>query len=92
MTEEKILTLHPQTGKIGRKISKEKYDMMKQAILAVLHNKKVTHNELFEQLEKQLKGKFIGNIGWYGETLKLDLEARKIIKRTEDKPQKYFLK
>lgn len=91
MIEEKILTLHPQ-GKTGRSISKGKYDLMKEAIFSVLKGKELTHTELFEQLEKQLKGKFAGNIGWYGETLKLDLEARKIIERTSDKPQKYRLK
>jgi hypothetical protein len=91
MAEKKILTLHPQ-GKIGRSISKEKYDMMKKAILSVLKGKELTHTELFAQLEKKLKGKFTGNIGWYGETLKLDLEAREIIERTSDKPQKYRLR
>ena len=38
MTEEKIQTLHPQAGKTGRKISKEKYDMMKQTMLLALKN------------------------------------------------------
>ena len=91
MTEGKIQTLHPQ-GKSGRQIDKEKYDSMKQAILSVLRGNELTHNELFEQLEKHLKGKFSGNISWYAETLKLDLEARKRIERTSDKPQKYRLK
>ena len=54
MTEEKIQTLHPQ-GKSGRSISKEKYELMKQTILAVLNGKKLTHNELFAQLEQRLK-------------------------------------
>ena len=42
-----------------------------------------------EQLNKNLKGKLPGNISWYGETVKLDLEARKIIERTGPKPQTY---
>ena len=88
MAEEKILTKHPQ-GKTGRNISKKSYDTLKNAILAALRKKELTHTELFEQLNQKLEGKFDGNIGWYGETVKLDLEARKIIERTASKPQKY---
>jgi hypothetical protein len=88
MAEEKILTKHPQ-GKSGRNISKESYDMVKTAILGALKKKELTHDELFEQLNKNLKGKFAGNVSWYGETVKLDLEARKIIERTDSRPQKY---
>ena len=88
MAEEKILTKHPQ-GKTGRNISKKSYDTLKAAILTALSKKELTHTELFEQLNKNLKGKFDGNISWYGETVKLDLEARKIIERTASKPQKY---
>lgn len=88
MAEEKILTKHPQ-GKTGRNISKQSYETLKSAILVVLRKKELTHTELFDHLNKNLKGKFDGNISWYGETVKLDLEARKIIQRTDAKPQKY---
>lgn len=88
MAEEKILTKHPQ-GKTGRNISKKSYETLKTAILAALRKKELTHTELFEQLNRNLKGKFDGNISWYGETVKLDLEARKIIERTNSKPQRY---
>ncbi len=88
MAEEKILTKHPQ-GKTGRNISRKSYDTLKTAILGALRKKELTHTELFEQLNKNLKGKFDGNISWYGETVKLDLEARKIIERTVSKPQRY---
>lgn len=88
MAEEKILTKHPQ-GKTGRNISKQSYETLKNAILTALRKKELTHTELFDQLNKNLKGKFDGNISWYGETVKLDLEARKIIQRTDAKPQKY---
>ena len=91
MAEEKILTKHPQ-GKTGRNISKKSYDTLKTAILDALRKKELTHTELFEQLNKNLKGKFDGNISWYGETVKLDLEARKIIERTDSRPQRYRVK
>ncbi|PYI40508.1 MAG: hypothetical protein DMF12_13110 [Verrucomicrobia bacterium] len=91
MPEEKILTKHP-LGKSGRNISKQKYEALKRAILSALKNRDVTHTQLFYHLNKSLKGSFSGNISWYGETVKLDLEARKIIERTSSKPQKYRLK
>jgi hypothetical protein len=91
MAEEKILTKHP-LGKSGKNISKQNYETLKKAILSALRNKELSHTELFNQLNKSLKSKFSGNISWYGETVKLDLEARKIIERTSSKPQQYRLK
>jgi hypothetical protein len=91
IAEEKILTKHP-LGKSGKNISRQKYEAVKQAILSALRDKELTHTELFDQLNKSLKSKFSGNISWYGETVKLDLEARKIIERMSSKPQKYRLK
>ncbi len=90
MTEEKILTRHP-LGKSGRSISRQKYETLKQAIVLALQNRELTHTELFDQLKKSLEGKFPGNVSWYAETVKLDLEARNIIERTASKPQKYRL-
>jgi len=91
MKEEKILTKHP-LGKSGKNIDKQKYETLKKAILSALQKKELTHAELFDRLNKSLKGKFSGNISWYAETVKLDLEARKRIERTSAKPQKYRLK
>lgn len=91
MLEEKILTKHP-LGKSGKNIDRQKYETMKKAIVSGLRNKELTHTELFAQLGKNLRGKFSGNVSWYAETVKLDLEARKIIERIASKPQKYRLK
>ena len=91
MAEAKVLTKHP-LGKSGKNISKQNYGTLKEAILSALRDKELTHTELLDQLNKKLKGKFSGNISWYGETVKLDLEARRIIERTSSKPQKYRLK
>jgi uncharacterized protein (DUF2461 family) len=91
MKEQKILTKHP-LGKSGKNIDKQKYETLKKAILSALGKKELTHTELFDRLNKGLKGKFTGNISWYGETVKLDLEARKTIERTSAKPSKYRLK
>jgi hypothetical protein len=91
MAEGKILTKHP-LGKSGKNIDKHKYETLKKAILSTLRGKELTHTELFDRLNKSLKGKFSGSISWYAETVKLDLEARKIVQRTSSKPQKYRLK
>lgn len=91
MAEEKILTRHP-LGKNGKKISKQTYETLKKAILSALRRKELTHTELLNQVDESLKGKISGNISWYAETVKLDLEARKIIERTSSTPQKYRLK
>ena len=91
IAEEKILTKHP-LGKSGKNISKQNYETLKGAILSALRSKELTHTELLDQVNKSLKNKFSGNISWYAETVKLDLEARKIIERTSSKPQKYRLK
>ena len=91
MTAEKIVTKHP-LGKSGKNIDRKKYETLKRAILSALRKNDLTHTELFSRLNKSLKGRFSGNISWYGETVKLDLEARKMIERTCSKPQKYRLK
>jgi hypothetical protein len=91
MAEEKILTKHP-LGKSGKNISKQKYDTLKGAILTALKTKELNHTQLFNELNNRLRSRFSGNISWYGETVKLDLEARRMIERTPSKPQKYRLK
>ena len=91
MTEEKILTKHPG-GKSGRNINKKNYDLIKKTMLQILADRELTHTEIFYQLNEKLKNNFSGNVNWYGETVKLDLEARKIIERTSSKPQKYRLR
>ena len=91
MAEKTILTKHP-LGKRGRNISRQKYDALKKAILSSLRSKELAHTELFARLHHRLKGRFSGNISWYAETVKLDLEARKVIERTPSKPPKYRLK
>lgn len=91
MTEEKILTEHP-SGKSGKNISQVKYETIKHALMAALQKENLTHTELVNLVYENLKDTFEGNIHWYTETVKLDLEARKVIERTKSKPPKYSLK
>jgi hypothetical protein len=91
MKNEQIQTLHPQIGKTNKRISLEKYLIIKENILFILSIKEPTHTELMEAVYENLKDTFEGGIQWYGETVKLDLEARGMIERTGSKPEKYRL-
>lgn len=92
MKEEKIETLHPERGKKNKSIPITQYKIMKAAILKVLQHSEPTHTELLNKLSENLKNKFHDNISWYAMTVKLDLEARKIIERTRTKPPRYQIK
>lgn len=91
MKEEKIQTLHPVAGKTNKNISLKKYEVIKENILSILRGHESTHTELMEKLYAIVKDSFEGGVQWYGETVKLDLEARKIIERSNTKPEKYRL-
>lgn len=88
MSPKRILTRHPQ-GKNGKSIDREKYDAIRTAILRALGREEVTHSELMRRIAASLEHRFDGNTHWYGETVKLDLEARRVIERTDGKPQRY---
>lgn len=83
-----IHTLHPEK-KQGVNISKEKYEMIREAILCVLEvQKEMPFMKLTRAVEKELKGNFDGSVTWYVTTVKLDLEARGKIKRVPNsRPQ-----
>lgn len=89
--EEKVLTRHPQ-GKQGVNISRAKYAVVRSAVLGCLRGgRELTHPELNRCVIAELDGKFDGSVSWYMECLKLDLEARRVIERTETNPQRYRL-
>jgi hypothetical protein len=85
---DKIRTLHPEK-KQGVNISREKYDVIRKAILCVLEtHKEITFMNLSRAVEREVKGKFEGSVTWYVTTVKLDLEARGEIKRVpHSRPQ-----
>jgi hypothetical protein len=86
--KETIRTLHPEK-KQGVKISKEKYEIIRNAILCVLQTQKeITFMNLSRAVEKEVNGNFEGSVMWYVTTVKLDLEARGQIKRVPNsRPQ-----
>ena len=93
MSEEKFMTSHPEKGKSGVSISKQKYDVMRAAILKALEEEdEPTFHELGDAVGNQLEGNFDGSIGWYYTTVKLDLEARGVIERVKgSRPQRLRL-
>jgi len=91
MKVEYFQTLHLVEGKTNKKISLDKYLFIKDVLLLLLAEMEPTHIELMEALYEKVKDDFDGGVQWYGETVKLDLEARHLIKRTNTKPERYQL-
>lgn len=83
-----IRTLHPEK-KQGVNISKEKYEIIRKAILSTLQaHKEITFMNLSRAVEKEVNGNFEGSVTWYVTTVKLDLEARGKVKRVPNsRPQ-----
>jgi hypothetical protein len=86
--KETIKTLHPDK-KQGVKISKAKYDVIRQAILSAMDGQKeMTFMSLSRAVEKEVNGNFEGSVTWYVTTVNLDLEARGVLKRVpHSRPQ-----
>jgi hypothetical protein len=86
--KDMIRTLHPEK-KQGVNISREKYNLIRNAILCVLQEKKeITFMNLSRAVEKEVKGNFDGSVMWYVTTVKLDMEARGEVKRVANsRPQ-----
>ena len=81
MSEERIMTLHPQ-GKKGVNILKRRYDVIRDFIIDILKKRgEITFEKLTELAVKKLTKRFDGKVVWYMVSVKLDLEARNIIER-----------
>jgi hypothetical protein len=91
--EERIMTMHPQEGKRGVNISRNKYDAVRTVIIDALTNENImTFGKLNQAVHQELEGKFDGSISWYFTTVKLDLEARGTIERVgKSSPQQIRL-
>ena len=86
--KDMVKTLHPKK-KQGVNISKEKYDIIRKAIMSTLRaNREMPFMKLSRAVEKEVRGNFDGSVMWYVTTVKLDLEARGEIKRVpHSRPQ-----
>jgi len=87
---ERITTLHPEPGKSGVNISRQKYDAIRAAILeSIRDHGEITFKDLTQEVRRKLEGTFEGSISWYVTTVKLDLEARGLIERVPgSRPQR----
>lgn len=86
--KDTICTLHPEK-KQGVNISRQKYEIIREAILSTLRaQKEMPFMKLSRAVEKELNGDFEGSVMWYVTTVKLDLEARGEVKRVpHSRPQ-----
>jgi hypothetical protein len=81
MNEQKIMTLHP-SGKKGVNILLKRYEVIKDFIIIKLkEHSEIGFDELTNLAVKELSATFDGKVVWYLVTVKLDLEARKLIER-----------
>jgi len=92
---DKVQLKHPQ-GKKSVSMSKGKYDLLKPAILKYLRTGgESTFSGISKAIEKDFKTKghtFQGSLPWHLEWVKLDLEARKVIRRIPNTtPQEYMI-
>ena len=82
MSDDKILTKHPQKGKKGVNISVDKYNQIKTFIIDQLQETgRMTYEKLNDMAVDKLSDTFDGSVPWYVVTVKLDLEARNVIRR-----------
>lgn len=92
-TNLKIQLKHP-AGKKAVSMNLAKYNVLKVSLLNCLKTKgESTHSEILQSIIKDFKKnkiKFEGSIEWHFQWVKLDLEARKIIKRIVVQPQIKF--
>lgn len=91
-----LMQLKHPAGKKAVSMDKGKYDALKKPLLNRLRTKgESTHKEILQAITEDFaknRTKFEGSVEWHMEWVKLDLEARKEIKRIGDKaPIKFAL-
>ena len=92
--KQKIQLKHP-AGKKAVSMNKDKYDVLHKSLLNCLKKEgESTHAAILQTITKDFKKKkikFEGSVEWHMEWVKLDLEARKEIKRVGESPIKFIL-
>jgi hypothetical protein len=90
--DDRVELKHPQ-GKKPVSMKKETYDLLKAVFLKSLREEgEATLAEVVRASAAELKRggtTFEGSLPWHLEWVKLDLEARNLIKRIPGTPQKY---
>jgi hypothetical protein len=86
--------MHP-AGKKAVTIDTHKYETVRDALVRRLKNHGVsTHREILKGINDEFaknKTQFDGSVEWYMLWVKLDLEARRTIRRTRNSPVRFTL-
>ncbi|MBI5868664.1 MAG: hypothetical protein HZB43_10330 [candidate division Zixibacteria bacterium] len=88
MAKQSMSTINVTPGASGFKVTKVKYDCIREAILANLPSSKegLKFNELVSKIKREVgsrKDLFpkAGSVMWYTKVVQLDLEKRRVIER-----------
>jgi hypothetical protein len=80
--DTRIRTQHPNPAKQDTNIARDKYDVIRQSILASIHEHgAIAFQDLGRDVRNRVQDRFENSITWYVTTVKLDLEARALIRR-----------
>lgn len=91
MEDQKIMTLHPDPTKKGVNILLRRYELMRDTIIEIIsRSETISFSNLTNEAQKELEGRFDGNIPWYVVSVKQDLEARKVIRRVNGKTPQHL--
>src|SRR4051812_7066866 len=82
LKEEYFQTIHPD-GKDGVKIKARWYNSIKEFIIEIFETEKeISFTAFLERLHSQFVGELGENAGWFVYQVKLDMEARGLLKHT----------
>lgn len=91
---ETIQTHHPDPGKQGVNINREKYEVIYTAIDAYLRDVGTASlKEITSAVKERVADTFEGSVGWYVTTVKLDMESQgALICDRSKSPHVHYLK
>lgn len=92
-TDPKIQLEHPQ-GKQAVRMDPAKYQVLRKAILEILQTGAMTHTEMYQAINLKFANEqyhFPGSIQWHLQSVKMDMEAKKLIIKEGANPQSYRL-
>lgn len=92
MGDDRITLRNPNTGRDGTRIRVEIYEPVRQAILdALAESPGVAFGELSGEVERRTDPGLWeqASVGWYTTSVKLDLEARGLLRR-DGSPQRLY--
>jgi len=89
---ERVTTRNPNTGRAGPPVPRARYEALRDAILTTAPAREpgVTFTELLRAVKPLLPaGPFQGvSVNWYFTVVKLDLEARGLLRRVGARPHR----